>query len=108
MNRLEFDSLKNSYKGKRTFQSKEAGYEFDLFSDAWTLSYKQTLYLDWMNLLESNVFLDLRLAIANAAKHYSSKSLKVYVCTLKTICQFIEPLTFEAWWLTQTSYKKKD
>ena len=107
MNSLGIDSLKNSYKGKRTFQSKVTGYEFDLFSDAWILAYKRTLYLDWMNTLDPDVFLDLRLAIAHAAKSYAHGSLNAHVCTLKTLCQFIEPATFEAWWRTLTRYKKK-
>ena len=41
MNSSEINSLKNSYDGKRTFQSKEPGYEFDFFSDSWTLGYKK-------------------------------------------------------------------
>ncbi|HFD0647051.1 TPA: hypothetical protein ACF039_002316 [Vibrio parahaemolyticus] len=106
MNSAELRSLKNSYEGTRTFPSKEAGYEFDIFSDEWVLGYKKPLYLDWMNALDSDVFLDLRLAIAHAAKHYAYSSLYGYVTTLKTICQYIESATFEAWWLTLTSYKK--
>ncbi len=106
MNSLEINSLKNSYEGKRTFQSKAAGYEFDLLSDVWILGYKKTLYLYWMNTLDSDVFLDLRLAIAYAAKIYAHGSLNAHVCTLKILCQFIEPATFEAWWRTLTSYKK--
>lgn len=107
MNSLEINNLKNSYEGKRTFQSKVAGYEFNLFSDAWILGYKKTLYLDWMNTLDSDVFLDLRLAIAHAAKSYAHGTLNAHVCTLKILCQFIEPATFEAWWRTLTNYKKK-
>lgn len=106
MNNLEINGLKNSYEGKRTFESKMAGYEFDLFSDAWKLAYKQTLYLDWMYTLDSDVFLDLRLAIAHSAKHYAAKSLIAKVSILRTLCKYIEPATFEAWWLTLTSYKK--
>lgn len=106
MNSVELKSLKNNYKGKRTFQSKETGYEFDLFSDEWLLGYKKTLYLDWMNALDSEVFLDLRLAIAHAAKHYAYSSLNGHVSTLKAICDYLEPTTFEAWCLTLTTYKK--
>ncbi|MEZ8399707.1 hypothetical protein AB6C85_16840 [Vibrio splendidus] len=106
MNSVELKSLKNNYKGKRTFQSKESGYEFDLFSDKWLLGYKKTLYLDWINALDSEAFLDLRLAIAHAAKHYAYTSIIAHVSTLKTICDYLEPTTFEAWWLTLTSYKK--
>ncbi len=107
MNSTEVKSLKKSYEGKRTFQSKETGYEFDLFSDEWLLGYKKTLYLDWMNTLDSDVFLGLRLAIAHAAKHYAYGSLNTHVSTLKTICQYLEPAIFEAWWLTLTNYKKR-
>lgn len=107
MNSLEISSLKNSYKGKRSFQSKITGYEFDLFSDVWILGYKKTLYLDWMNTLDKNVFLDLRLAIAHATKYYAYTSLNIFVSILKTLCQFLEPATFEAWWLTLTSYKMR-
>ncbi|WP_197469432.1 hypothetical protein, partial [Oleiphilus sp. HI0125] len=89
------------------FQSKVEGYEFDLFSDEWVLGYKKTLYLEWMNTLDSDVFLDLRLAIAHAAKYYSCNSLNVHVSILKTLCQYLEPATFDAWWLTLTDYKKK-
>lgn len=106
MNSLEINSLKNSYEGKRTFQSKVAGYEFDLFSDVWILGYKKILYLDWMKTLDNEAFFDLRLAIAHAAERYAFSSLNSHVSTLKTICQFIEPATFEAWWRTLTSYKK--
>ncbi|MGO2356006.1 MAG: hypothetical protein ACTH58_14890 [Marinomonas foliarum] len=100
------NSLINRYEGKCTFQSKDKGYEFDLFSDEWVLGYKKTLYLIWMNKLNSDVFLDLRLAIAHAAKHYPFKSLNTYVCILKTICLYLEPAEFEAWWITLTIYKK--
>lgn len=106
MNSVELKSLKNNYKGKRTFQSKETGYEFDLFSDEWLLGYKKTLYLDWMNALDSEAYLDLRLAIAHAAKHYAYSSINRNVCTLKTICDYLDPTTFGAWWLTLTDYKK--
>ena len=106
MNSVELKSLKNSYKGKRTFQSNETGYEFDLFSDKWLLGYKKNLYLDWMNTLDGDVFLDLRLSIAHAAKHSPYSSIKGHVSTLKTICNYLAPTTFEAWWLTLTDYKK--
>lgn len=107
MNSAELKSLKKSYEGKRTFQSKETGYEFDLFSDEWLLGYKKLLNLGWMNALDSEAFLDLRLAIAHAAKHYAYLSINGHVSTLKTICDYLEPTTFEAWWLTLTDYKKK-
>lgn len=106
MTPLEFNDLKNHYEGKRTFQSKAEGYEFDLFSDEWVLGYKKTLYLEWMNTLDRDVFLDLRLAIAHVAKHYAYGSLNGYVSTLKSLCQYLEPAMFEAWWLTLTSSKK--
>ena len=107
MNSSEINSLKNSYDGKKTFQSKAAGYEFDLFSDSWTLGYKKTVYLDWMNTLDSNVYLDLRLALAHAVKQYAPSSIITQVSILKTLCYFLEPATFEAWWRTLTSYKEK-
>ncbi|KFZ36519.1 hypothetical protein HR45_16195 [Shewanella mangrovi] len=106
MNSIEFNELINRYAGTSTFQSKAEGYEFDLFSDEWVLGYKNTLYLDWMHTLDSDVFLDLRLAIAHAAKHYANNSLNRYVSTLKKLCQYLDPATFEAWWLTLTDYKK--
>ncbi|MDO6642042.1 hypothetical protein Q4557_18970 [Shewanella sp. 5_MG-2023] len=106
MNSVELKSLKISYKGKRIFQSKQTGYEFDLFSDEWLLGYKKPLYLDWMNALDGETFLDLRLTIAHVAKHYAYSTLKGYVSTLKTICDYLEPTTFEAWRLTLTDYKK--
>ncbi|TOI00517.1 hypothetical protein [Vibrio parahaemolyticus] len=106
MTPLEFNDLKNRYEGKSTFQAKAEGYEFDLFSDEWVLGYKKSLKLDWMNTLDSDVFLDLRLAIAHVAKHYAYDSLNGNVSTLKTLCQYLEPATFEAWWLTLTSYKE--
>ncbi|ASG03220.1 hypothetical protein [Vibrio anguillarum] len=106
MNSLELNNLKNRYEGKSTFQPKAEGYEFDLFSDEWALGYKKTLYLDWMITLDSDVFLDLRLAIAHAAKHYAYLSLNTSISTLKTLCQYLDPATFEAWWLTLTDYKK--
>lgn len=107
MNSVELKNLKNSYEGKRTFQSRETGYEFDLFSDEWLLGYKKPLYLDWMNALDGETFLDLRLTIAHAAKHSAYSSLNTHVSTLKTICVYLAPTTFEAWWLTLTDYKKQ-
>ncbi|HHK8589579.1 TPA: hypothetical protein ACQYC1_001919 [Vibrio parahaemolyticus] len=106
MNPLELKNLKNSYEGTSTFQSKTKGYEFDLFSDEWVIGYKKTLYLEWMNTFDSDVFLDLRLAIAHAAKHYASGTLQGHSSILKKLCQYLEPATFEAWWLTLTDYKK--
>lgn len=106
MTPLEFNDLKNRYEGKSTFQAKEEGYEFDLFSDKWVLGYKKTIYLSWMSTLDSDVFFDLRLAIAYAAKQYTFGSLNCHVGRLKTICQYLEPATFEAWWLTLTNDKK--
>lgn len=106
MNKTELKNLKSSYAGKRTFQSKEKGYEFDIFSDEWSVGYKRTLYLEWMRELEEEVFLDLRLAIADATKHYACNSINSFISTLKTICDYLEPATFEAWWLTLTDYKK--
>jgi hypothetical protein len=106
MNSLEIYDLINSYEGKRTFQSNEVGYEFDLFSDVWILGYKKTLNLSWMAKLDSEVFLDLRLAIAHTAKHYACRGIITKVCILKKICEFLKPAMFEAWWRTLTNYKK--
>lgn len=106
MSSLEIKHFKNSYEGKRTFQSKEEGYEFDLFSDEWVIGYKKTFYLEWMNELDSDVFLDLRLALAHAAKYYVYNTLMSLTGTLKQICQYLEPTKFEAWWLTLTIEKK--
>ncbi|WP_026973567.1 hypothetical protein [Aliagarivorans marinus] len=103
---LEINDVKHPYEGKRTFRSKVEGYEFDLLADEWVLGYKKPLYLEWMNTLDSDVILDLRLAIAHAAKHYAYGSLISHVSTLRTLCQYLEPATFEAWWLTLTDYKK--
>lgn len=108
MNSIEINHLKNRYEEKRTFQSKEEGYEFDLFSDEWVLGYKKTLKLKWMISLDKNVFLDLRLTIAHAAKHYPYKSISSCICTLKTICNYLDPTTFESWWLTLTKTRKKN
>jgi hypothetical protein len=105
MNSLEISSLKNSYEGKIIFESKEDGYQFDLFSNEWVLGYKKTLYLDWMNILESDIYLDLKLSIAHVAKIYSYKTLVTHASILKSICQYLEPMIFEAWWLTLTNYK---
>lgn len=106
MSSLEIKHLKNGYEGKRIFQSKEDGYEFDLFSDEWVVGYNKTLYLGWMNMLNNDVFLDLRLAIAHAAKHYVYRSISGYVSTLKNICNHLKPSMFEAWWITLTIYKE--
>jgi hypothetical protein len=106
MNNTELKNLKIRYAEKRTFQSREAGYEFDVFSDKWSMGYKKTLYLEWMNELEKDVFLDLRLTIAHTAKHYAYSSINCFISTLKTICDYLDPATFEAWWLTLTDYKK--
>ncbi|GLS91983.1 hypothetical protein GCM10007916_30530 [Psychromonas marina] len=106
MNKTELKKLKSSYTGKRTFQSKEEGYEFDVFSDEWSMGYKKTLYLEWMSKLEKDVFLDLRLTIAHTAKYYAYNSINGFISTLKTICDYLDPATFEAWWLTLTVYKK--
>ncbi|MFM2585041.1 hypothetical protein [Vibrio campbellii] len=106
MNHHELNRLKNSYEGQRIFQSKEEGYNFDIFSDTWVLGYKTNLYLDWMKSLDSDIFLDLRLAIAHAAKHYASKGIKGHVSELKKICLYLEPSTFSAWWLTLTTRKR--
>lgn len=78
MNNNHSSTLNNRYDGQRIFNAQKDGYSFDVFSDAWKLDYKNYLYLDWMNELDINVetYLDLRLAIAHAAKHYSYSSLK--------------------------------
>lgn len=106
MNTLERNSLKDSYIGKTTFQTKNEGYEFELFSDEWKISHKKTLYLGWMNSLDSDVYLDLRLSIAHTTKYYAYTSISGYVSTLKNICDHLTPAAFEAWWITLTIYKE--
>jgi hypothetical protein len=105
MNSNQLAHLKKQYKGQRTFPAKTEGYNFDVLSDKWGLGYKNTLYLAWMNELDAETFIDLRLAIAHVAKHYAYGSVNSHVCTLKTICNYLEPATFEAWWLTLTGYR---
>ncbi len=85
MNNYQLAALKKDYKGQRKFSAKAEGYSFDIFSDTWELEYKQTLYLHWMNELNTSIttFLDLRLAIAHSASHYPLKSLSGHVSTTK-------------------------
>ena len=108
MNNNHSSTLNNRYDGQRIFNAQKDGYSFDVFSDAWKLDYKNYLYLDWMNELDINVetYLDLRLAIAHAAKHYSYSSLKTHVSTLKSIVAYLNVYDFQAWWLTLDRYKK--
>lgn len=106
MNNNQPAILKKQYEGQREFSAKTEGYSFDILSDEWALGYKQTLYLGWMNELDMETFIDLRLAIAHAAKHYAFGSINCHVSTLKTIIDYFNVYAFEAWWLTLDSYKK--
>lgn len=107
MNNNQLAALKKEYEGQREFSAKTEGYSFDILSDEWVLGYKQTLYMDWMSELDKETFIDLRLAIAHAAKHYVLGSINGYVSTLKTIINYLNVYAFEAWWLTLDSYKLK-
>jgi hypothetical protein len=105
MNNNQLATFKKQYKGQREFSAKEEGYSFDILSDVWALGYKELLYLDWMNELDMETYIDLRLAIAHAAKHYAGKSINTYVGTLKKIIHYLDVYAFEAWWLTIDRYK---
>jgi len=106
MNDDQLDTLKKQYKGQREFFAKTEGYSFDILTDEWLLGYKQTLYLNWMNELDMATFIDLRLAIAHATKHYVFGSICGFTCTLKTIVNYLDVYAFKAWWLTLDSYKR--
>ncbi|WP_270944291.1 hypothetical protein [Vibrio parahaemolyticus] len=101
-------TLKKGYDGQRIFNAREDGYSFDVFSHTWELGYKNYLYLDWMNELDIDIetYLDLRLAVAHAAKNYPYSSLNKYVSILKTIAAYLNVYDFRAWWLALDSYKK--
>lgn len=105
MNNNQLTTLKNEYKGQREFSAKTEGYSFDILSDKWVLGYKETLYLDWMNELDMETFVDLRLAIAHAAKHYTFGSINSHTSILKTIINYLNVYAFEAWWLTLDIYR---
>jgi hypothetical protein len=109
MNKPQISTLKKEYTGQSTFLARENGYAFDVLSDEWTLGYKNTLYLGWMNELnvDSTTFLDLRLAIAHSASHYAFLTLYGQVNTLKTIVNHLDINVFNAWWLTLDSYKRR-
>lgn len=108
MNNNHSSTLNNRYDGQRIFNARKDGYSFDVFSDTWELDYKNYLYLDWMNELDINVetYLDLRLAIAHAAKHCAYSSLNTYVSAVKSIVAYLNIYDFQAWWLTLDNYKK--
>ncbi len=106
MNNNQLATLRKQYKGQREFSSKTEGYSFDILSDEWVLGYRQTLYLSWMNKLDIETFIDLRLAIAHAVKHYALSSIRSFACTLKRIINYLNIYAFKAWWLTLDSYKK--
>ena len=93
MNHSHIATLKKEYDGQRIFNAREDGYSFDVLSDTWELGYKSYLYLNWMNELNTNTYLDLRLAIAHAAKHYAYNSLYSHVSILKSIVKYL--YTFE-------------
>ena len=98
MNNNHSSTLNNRYDGQRIFNARKDGYSFDVFSDTWELDYKNYLYLDWMNELDINVetYLDLRLAIAHAAKHYAGNTLNTHVSILKTIVAYLNIYDFQA------------
>lgn len=106
MNKEQLTALKKEYKGQREFSAKTEGYSFDILSDEWVLGYKETLYMEWMNELDMETFIDLRLAIAHAATHYAYRSTLAHVSTLKTIINYLNVYAFKAWWLTLDSYKR--
>ncbi|HIF9520911.1 TPA: hypothetical protein ACX6S6_001282 [Photobacterium damselae] len=106
MSHSHIATLKKEYDGQRIFNAREDGYSFDVLSDTWELGYKSYLYLNWMNELNTNTYLDLRLAIAHAAKHYAYSSLNSLVSTLKSIVKYLDIYDFQAWWLTLDTYKK--
>ncbi len=108
MNKKQFDRLKRTYKGQREFCARDAGYKFDLFDDSWTLSYKWTMYLEWMYELEFDepTFLDLRLSLAHVAKSLSSSSMIQISYSLKSVSAYIDPSVFEAWWITLNNVNK--
>lgn len=107
MNKAQITRLKRTYSGQRTFLARQNGYTFDVLADEWVLGYKKILNLVWMNELEvgADTFLDLRLAIAHAATHYSSGTINTYVGTLKTIANYTDRHAFNAWWLTLDNHK---
>ncbi|WP_045411840.1 hypothetical protein [Vibrio owensii] len=106
MSHSHIATLKKEYDGQRIFNAREDGYSFDVLSDTWELGYKSYLYLNWMNELNTN--LDLKLAIAHAAKHYAHGSLYSLVSILKSIVKYLDIYDFQAWWLTlDTTYKRK-
>jgi hypothetical protein len=105
MNKNQLATLKKEYKEQRYFSGKKEGYSFDLLSDEWVLGYNKTLYLHWMNELELETFIDLRLAIAHAVKHYAFDSITNFSSTLKTLINYLNVYEFKAWWLTLNSYK---
>jgi hypothetical protein len=106
MNNNQLAAFKKQYKGQREFSAKKESYSFDLLSDEWVLEYKETLYLNWMNELDIEIFIDLRLAIAHAAKHYAPKSIITFSSSLKNTSNYLNVYVFKAWWLTLDSYKR--
>lgn len=108
MSHNHIETLKKEYEGQRIYDAREDGYSFDFLSDSWVLGYKSYLSLSWIANLNINLetSLDLRLAIAHAAKHYAYRTLSGHVSILKTIALYLSIYDFQAWWLTLDSYKK--
>ncbi|WP_299136565.1 hypothetical protein [uncultured Vibrio sp.] len=108
MSHNHIETLKKEYEGQRIYDAREDGYSFDFLSDSWVLGYKSYLSLSWFANLNINLEtdLDLRLAIAHAAKHYAYRTLSGHVSILKTIAVYLSIHNFQAWWLTLDSYKK--
>ncbi|PKH87898.1 hypothetical protein [Colwellia sp. Bg11-28] len=107
MNKNQLATLKKEYKEQRYFSGKTEGYSFDFLSDEWVVGYKETLYLDWMNELDMETFIDLRLVIAHAIKHSVFSSIRGYASTLKIIINHLNVYAFKAWWLTLDDHKKR-
>ncbi|NOH72589.1 hypothetical protein F0225_14740 [Vibrio pectenicida] len=108
MKHSHIETLEKEYDGQRIFNAREDGYSFDVLSDTWELGYKTYLYLNWINELhiDTNTYLDLRLAIAHTAKHYAYGTLYRHVSSLKNILAHLNIQDFQAWWLTLDTYKK--
>jgi hypothetical protein len=101
-------TLKKEYDGQRIFNAREDGYSFDVLSNTWELGYKSYLYLNWLNErnINTNTYLDLKLAIAHTEKYYAYTSLNRLVSSLKSILEHLDIYDFQAWWLTLETNKK--
>ncbi|MEZ9069592.1 hypothetical protein [Vibrio atlanticus] len=102
MSKSQTTTLSAPYTGQREFQAKATGYVFDLLCDEWKIDYKKTIYLKWMHekKFDDSTFIDLRLALANAAKFFAPTSIQTHCSRLKLISEHLDTNEFEAWWLT--------